>query len=296
MQTQNGKHITEKAVAWLNNQKTKLNKPSTLVMPNIFAQEWNHSNFSENALALRSGADAINPFFSPSAGSATDDYSAAAKKNASTGSAPVSIQEGLQTSIDIARRRSGYNPLDQPTVEKPHTAGDRDHFIAFTNQIAEIPFLSLLSSQVSQIQQKSHNADDLINSFVDGFMGLKNQDVADIKKSLTQLTQAALSYANQTEEQSNFNQNILQQGDGEVFFMLYASEFSIRTTSRKGVITFQSSYILSQAMYSLSVESWNNVKDVFSNQQKTDTTGWLNDTTTQPKTGSTVRAICLEGK
>lgn len=282
----------ESAHAWLT--ETKVNAKSTALRGNIFAQDYNRQLLTATGQSMRSGADAINPFFSPAKGTATGSYAKDADANVSPGSAPVSIYEGLQTAIDIARRRSGYNPLDQPTDQKPKSAGDREHFIAFTQQIAEIPFLSLLAAQVTQIQQKSHDANALVDSFVKGFIGLKNQDVEQIKQSLSSLVNAALSYSEQTERQSNFNQNILQTGDsGSVNFMLYASEFTIKASSHKGTITFQSSYTLSQAIYQLSVESWNNVKDVFSKQQKTDTQQWLGDTTTQVREGSKLRAICL---
>nr|ASU92576.1 PIP-47Bc [Pseudomonas monteilii] len=286
--------VKELAHAWLTETTAKAN--STIVRGNIFAHEYNHQLLTPTGLSMRSGADAINPFYSPAKGAATDSYAKDANNNVSPGSAPVSIYEGLQTSIDIARRRSGYNPLDQPTDQKPKAAGDREHFIAFTQQIANIPFLSLLAAQVTQIQQKSHDANALVDSFVKGFIGLKNQDVEQIKQSLSSLVNAALSYSEQTERQSNFNQNILQTGNGgSVNFMLYASEFTIKASSHKGTITFQSSYTLSQAIYQLSVESWNNVKDTFSKQQKTDTEQWLDDTTTPVKEGSKLRAICLVG-
>lgn len=283
------------AHAWLKEEKAKLK--SHLLRGNIFAHDFNTHQLTATGLSMRSGADAINPFFSPAAGSATGSYAKDADKNVSPGKAPVSIYEGLQTSIDIARRRSGYNPLDQPTDQKPKTAGDREHFIAFTQEIANIPFLSLLKAQVTQIEQKSHNANELIDSFVKGFIGLQAQDVGQIRDSLASLVNAALSYSEQTERQSNFNQNILQTGPaGAVYFMLYASEFTIKATSHKGTITFQSSYNLSQAIYQLSVESWNNVKDVFSQTQKTDTQQWLGDTTTEPKVGSTLKASCVMRK
>ncbi|MBC3454457.1 MULTISPECIES: hypothetical protein [Pseudomonas] len=282
----------EVAHAWLEG---KARVKSTTAHGNIFAHDYNHPHqLTSTGRAMRTGADAINPFFSPAAGAATDSYANDANKNVSPGKAPVSIYEGLQTAIDIARRRSEYNPLDQPTDQRPKAKGDREHFIAFTQQIAEIPFLSLLAAQVTQIQQKSHDANALIDSFVKGFIGLAAKDVEQIKKSLSSLVNAALSYSEQTERQSNFNQNILQTGiAGSVNFMLYASEFTIKATSKKGTITFQSSYTLSQAVYQLSVESWENVRDVFAKQQKTDTQQWLGDTTTPVKPGSSLRAICL---
>ncbi|UMZ09449.1 hypothetical protein I9018_18080 [Pseudomonas sp. MPFS] len=296
MQTQNDEYIAEKTSAWLNNQEAELNKPPTLIMPNIFAQEWNSSNLSTSALALQDESDPTNPFFSPSSGFATGDYISAANKNASSGTVPISIQEGLQTSIDIARRRSGYDPVDQPTTSKPHTKGDHDHFIAFTNEISKIPFLSLINAENKIIEQKSHNANDLIDSFAAAFTGLKNQDIEGIKKSLTQLTKAALSYADKKEEQSNFTQNILQQENNDLHFMLYSSIFTISATAKKGTIIYQSSYTLTRAIYSVSLASWNNVKNKFCNQQKTETEDWLKNITTPSKQDSTVRAICLEGK
>ncbi|HFR4133467.1 TPA: hypothetical protein ACHVJ7_005549, partial [Raoultella ornithinolytica] len=105
---------------------------------------------------------------------------------------------------------------------------------------------------------------------------------------------AALSYANQDQKSSNFTQNILQTGDDQVIFTLYASTFEISSTQSKGVISFKSEYSLQQALYSLSRASWERVKDLFAEQEKTTMEQWLNDMKTPAKSGSTVKALCLE--
>ncbi|WP_155632983.1 hypothetical protein [Burkholderia stagnalis] len=232
---------------------------------------------------LRAGT-AQNPTFA----SPTIDYARNAKEQESPGTFPVSIYEGLQTAVNIARTRSGFNPLN------PTGSGDEAHFIAFTDEIARIPFFALNSSFRREVHQRSQNADELINSFLDGFVGLAAGDVVKIRDALKSLVSAALSYASAQQVQSNFTQNILEDGNGRVLFTLYASEFTIEARSGKGTIKFESHYLLRQAQYSLSSASWENVRELFRDREKEDTEDWLNRMRTQNNPNSQIRIPCFE--
>ncbi|MEI9609718.1 hypothetical protein [Raoultella ornithinolytica] len=228
----------------------------------------------------------------PAIAAATQDYIDgnihASKLVNATSSAPQTMFDGLQTIVNLCRVQSGYNALD------PDGTGNKVYFTRFTQNVANVPCLSLLSAETKNIKQQSHNADELINSFVDAFDGLTQSDQSKIKSSVTSLAKAALSYANQDQKSSNFTQNILQTGDDQVIFTLYASTFEISSTQSKGVISFKSEYSLQQALYSLSRASWERVKDLFAEQEKTTMEQWLNDMKTPAKSGSTVKALCLE--
>jgi flagellar hook-basal body complex protein FliE len=228
---------------------------------------------------------------SPVDSSASGTYSALAKAAETPGLAPKSIYDGLQTTINLCRVRANYNALD------PQGNGNRAHFVAFTQNIADVPFISLFKSKTTEIKQKSQNADELINSFVAGFDGLKNNDIDAMKKSVKSLVSAALSYSEQNQVLSDFAQNLLQNdADGSVTFYLYSSTFKISSVNKKGTISFQSEYSLTQAHYNLSVSSWNEVRDAFEKERKTTTEEWLKKMKTPPKEGSQVSTICLEDK
>nr|ASU92577.1 PIP-47Fa [Pseudomonas chlororaphis] len=295
MSTQNHKHITEKTLAWLNTTHES-NKLSTQTNPNIFVLDRSRSSFSESLLTPGSRADIANPFFAPAGSLATARYLQAANNNASSGSAPTSLQDGLQTCVNMARTRSGWNPNDPPTAANPHTTGDYEHFISFTKEISRIPFLTLESASSSLVMQQSHNADDLINSFANGFHGLETADIEETKRGLKELVKAALSECEKTNRESFFNQHTLQQKDDTAIYLIYSSTFSIVATDQKGTINFQSSYLLTQSKYTLSNATWDRIKDLFYDQQKTDTNTWLNGMKTLPRAGSTARATCLEGQ
>ncbi|WP_299004908.1 hypothetical protein [uncultured Shewanella sp.] len=218
----------------------------------------------------------------------TLSYEKAANEASTPGTAPISVYDGLQTSVNMCRTKAQFDPLD------PNGNGDLKHFLGFTNLVSQVPFLTLEWSESKQIKQKSHNANELIDSFVDGFRGILEHDKESIIQSVQNLVKAALSYSEQTEKQSNFSQNILQDGEGKVNFFLYTSTFEISQTSSKGTITFHAEYTLNQAGYSLEASTWERIKDQFENIEKTTVDDWLNDMTTQPKEGSTVRALCLE--
>ncbi|WP_113626409.1 hypothetical protein [Pectobacterium peruviense] len=217
------------------------------------------------------------------------NYKDAEKKSRTPKPNPESIYEGLQTTVNLCRVKSKYDPLD------PNTTGRNKNFEEFTRLIAGVPFLTLEWAQTTKIEQKSHNANDLINSFVDGFRGILSGDKDAVRDSVKSLVKAALSYSEKKQEYSGFNQNIFTLGtDGKVYFNLYSSTFEISQSSNKGTITFQSTYSLRQAAYSLSVRTWEEVKESFDKQKKESIDDWLNNMNTNEKEGSTIKAICLE--
>ncbi|MCL1126491.1 hypothetical protein [Shewanella surugensis] len=218
----------------------------------------------------------------------TATYKEAADMASTPGTAPISVFDGLQTSVNMCRTKAEFDPLD------PNGNGDLKHFLGFTNLVSQVPFLTLEWSESKEIKQKSHNANELIDSFVDGFRGILSSDKESIIQSVQNLVKAALSYSEQTEKQSNFSQNILKDGDGKVNFFLYTSTFEISQSSSKGMITFHAEYTLNQAGYSLETSTWERIKEQFANLEKTTVDDWLNNMTTEPREGSTVRALCLE--
>lgn len=236
----------------------------------------------------QTSADAIQ---NPSRAEAVGDYQAKAKAAATPGTAPISVFDGMQTAVNLCRTKSQFNPLD------PDNFGNKAHFLLFTQYITSIPFITLQWTQTTEIKQKSHNADVLIDSFVDGFNGIADKDKNAIVNSVQGLVKAALSYSDQTQRESNFAQNILQvDGEGNVEFNLYSSTFEISSSEHKGNITFQSEYALAQACYTLSPSSWEQVKASFAEQLKVSVDDWLNNMKTPVMPGSTIRAICLEDK
>ncbi|AOK30298.1 hypothetical protein AQ611_13500 [Burkholderia singularis] len=103
-----------------------------------------------------------------------------------------------------------------------------------------------------------------------------------------------MSYATAQQTQSNFTQNILEEGGNKVMFTLYASDFAIEARSGKGTIKFQSRYQLRQAQYSLSRASWNNIRELFRDREKTDAERWLGLMRTEINPNSELRIPCFE--
>ncbi|WP_244866552.1 hypothetical protein [Photorhabdus heterorhabditis] len=173
---------------------------------------------------------------SPANGAATGNYARLNQDSSSSLKYPLSITEGLQTVINMARSVSGYNPLD------PQGQGNKNNFLSFTSELSGVPFLSLLSTSVQNVIQKSHNADVLINSFLENFLGLSYQEKEQMKIPLRQLAIAALSYAGKRQTQSNFVQSVLATSPkGGVSVFLYWSEFTISASpDDKGIIEFKS--------------------------------------------------------
>ncbi|AVF38011.1 hypothetical protein [Rahnella sikkimica] len=246
-------------------------------------------NSSQNVFLLNSSDSSI---MNPSGAVATQEYissyNEALASSPVDANAPQSIFDGIQTIINMCRASSNYNPLD------PEGNGNKANYIAFTQAIASVPFMTLANSKTQNIIQKSHSADDLIDSFVSAFDGLAEGDISEIKKSVSSLVKAALSYANETETESNFAQSILQTSDDLVTISLYSSNFTISSTNDKGVISYQSQYTLNGAQYTLSETDWDASRYAFANQEKISLENWLGSMNTKEKSGSTVKALCLK--
>ncbi|MGL4603695.1 MAG: hypothetical protein ACRCU9_06075 [Iodobacter sp.] len=241
---------------------------------------------SPEIISLQANADSIqNPFRAEAVG----DYLDKANAAATPGTAPISVFDGMQTAVNLCRTKAQFNPLD------PKKFGNLEHFLLFSQYISSMPFVTLQWAQTTNIKQQSHDANVLIDTFVSGFKGILEKDKSQIILSVQNLVKAALSYSNQTQEDSNFSQNLLQvDGEGNVQFNLYCSTFKISSSSSKGNITFHSEYSLAQASYTLSPSTWKQVQGAFAEQLKVTTTDWLALMKTPVMPGSTIKAICLE--
>ncbi len=231
--------------------------------------------------------DGLNPANSY----ATDAYRTQATAMESSGTPPQSIFEGIQTVADLARVRSKFNPLD------PEGTGNKAHFLKFSQRIANAPFLALITGDTITVQTSSHNSNELVDSFVKGFTGIGEKDKDQIIGAVTDLANAALSYSDRIEKYSNFAQNILDvDGDGNVLFHLYSSQFQIEASERKGSITFNTQYNVVRGVYQLSVAKWEEIKDLFAFKTKVSTQEWLSNFKTPCKPGATAKTPCLTNK
>lgn len=218
---------------------------------------------------------------SPARAAGAGDYVKKAKAAQTQGKAPVSVFEGMQSIANLCRSKAGYDPLDVRKDGKGK--GNKEYFLRFTGNLAKVPFLTVLNADSKQIEQKSKDSSTLINGFVNAFTGLAKEDQAQVQDSVTQLANAALSYAGQEESESNFAQNLLQvNSSGDVQFSLHYSQFSISAQKSKGSIKFQSSYELAEAVYELSKDQWERIKPSFEQQEKTAVEDWLKNMSTQP--------------
>jgi hypothetical protein len=254
----------------------------------VSAEEWlNHvtQKFTPGMLVQT----ATNQVMAPANAIGVGNYDVMAAAAETSGSNPGSIFEGMQTIADLSRTRAHYNPLD------PNGTGNQQHFLQFTQLIADAPMLSLIKADTTSVVNNSQNADSLIDSFVSAFVGIATENVGEITKAVANLAKAAVSYSDKIESYSNFAQNLLQvDSSGNVEFHLYSSVFNIHTTEKKGTITFHSDYNVLRAVYQLSPASWSSVKDLFNQQKKTDTKNWLDNMTTPDKGAGGARALCIE--
>lgn len=89
----------------------------------------------------------------PAIAAATQDYIDgnihASKLVNATSSAPQTMFDGLQTIVNLCRVQSGYNALD------PDGTGNKVYFTGFTQNVANVPCLSLLSAETKILNNKA---------------------------------------------------------------------------------------------------------------------------------------------
>lgn len=277
--------LENNTVAWLefmnlDHSNTLGSEATFLKKSSAFGSLLNDSNASELAI--------FNPCF-------TEEYLNGVKELSTNNHAPISVYDGLQTTINMCRAKSGYNPLDQSEGGK----GSGKYFIAFTDLVAKVPFLTLDWAEPTRIVQESRNANVLIDSFLKGFKGIRESDQTKIRDAIVELVKAALSYSKTVQKKSIFTQNIFSVENKnkdleKVICTLYSSTFEISQTKNKGVITFHSEYSVLQASYSLSTSNWERIKSKFADKENESVDDWIKDMTTPVDKSSEVKALCLE--
>jgi hypothetical protein len=274
-----------RAKAWLDNLKTGKASPREVLAGAI------------------SSADAT-PIKNPMYTDASDAY----ERNADAAKAdldsryganrpPMSLYEGMQTVLKLARNKAGFNPLAQPEESGSSAPGDQVHFQNFVDNIQAAGILTLESAGTSDIQQSSTMTDELISSFVSGFEGVQQQpNIADkVTKAVKSLCMVGLSYAREDETSSSFTLAFLQDDPSRVYFSVYFSVFSIRRVENKGMIRYCSTYTLSQALWSLEASVWNDsLILLFVDQPNESTDDWLAEMRTPRDPNSPPSRLCIE--
>ena len=204
-----------------------------------------------------------------------------------------SIQDALQALINLARVAAGFNPISQDP-----DADDSEAFGRFMNNMTLNPILTLKYHKDEPIEIKSTDKDVLIDAFVGAFIGLKSEDINMVRNSVTRLVQAALRYAEKEHKNNLFVQNVLtayydEDGVAGVQTNFYYSRFSIKTTERKGTITFEGSYNLIQTAWSLSMGAFEWNKDYIKKLQQVSYQEFLDSLITIDKPDSTVETPCF---
>lgn len=225
----------------------------------------------------------------PARALAVGHYQNQARKAQTKGTEPKSIYEGLQTIVNLCRVKAEYDPID---VENK---GNYQHFLAFTNYLAHAPFLTLIQAKHTKVDQKSKNTDELIDSFVETFIGLTKENYAQVKESVTKLVSNIASYAQKKDKQANFFQNLLMvNNSGDLLVTLHYTLLEIKEDDGKFTITYESNYKLYQAQYQLSASMWDTIQPHFSTLEKTTTDKWIDFMKTPPKKDSKVKTPCFD--
>jgi hypothetical protein len=158
--------------------------------------------------------------------------------------------DGCTSVMNIARLAAGFNPLD------PDVKGNVERFKDYAGRILSAPFFNLGYSDSKHVTRKSKDWNDLINSIVGLFEGVKDEDRNKIKDGLEDLAKAATSSSKTKQKMNLFLQNVLQADGGTYRAFLYYSSVELEEDKSKGSTSRQTDFTLARAQLVFRSGDW----------------------------------------
>jgi len=156
---------------------------------------------------------------------------------------------GCTSVMDIALRRSGYNPLD------PVQAGNYSSYLAYVTEIVKAPFFHLNYADQKTLHQSSSDWDKLINSAVELFDGIIAEDKDRIVKGLQQLAHSATATSDTEQKLNVFSQQAISVNTNVISVGIYYSSVSMIEHNGKHT-TKQSDFVVNRAFLNFRLDEW----------------------------------------
>lgn len=155
---------------------------------------------------------------------------------------------GCTTVMDMAMKKSGFNPLD------PAQVGNDTKFQAYISQLISAPFFHLESSNTKIMDERSSNWDGLIGGVADLFKGITDQDKGKIIDSLKALAHAATATSDTVETTNLFVQSAIGV-DSDIAVNIYWSNVGMIQHSGKHS-TDQTTFKVVNATLNFRTDQW----------------------------------------
>ncbi len=203
---------------------------------------------------------------------------------------PVSVfkddlGDGCSTILNMARRASGFNPLD---TKDPQAA---KRFENYLDRVQKAPFFMLMYARKTVVHNKSSDWDKLISAIGDTFEGLADEDKKGVIKSLTSLAKVAASKEETKQSEDLFVQSVIHAGS-EYEIFLYNSHVTLESSTEKGSTSRQSSFELVTVKLRLLKSLWPlSAEKVYRAGHAKAVDDWLDENTTEP--GGVRANLCI---
>lgn len=137
---------------------------------------------------------------------------------------------GCLSVMTMARTKAGFNPADIDD------ANASNKFIQYSRNLQSAPFFHLISSDVSHLEHKEKNWNNVIDNVLELYDGVSKEDKDAIRNSLGNIAKAAMNKAGTTQTKNLFVQSEINYAD-EIKVYVFWSKIQMTYKSGKSTST-----------------------------------------------------------
>jgi hypothetical protein len=148
----------------------------------------------------------------------------------------TAIADGISTILNIARKRSGYDPTN---TKDPDLKLKFDRYIS---DVQSAPFFTLTLAQTTEVHRSSTDWNELLDAIADTFEGIAAEDKKNVVKGLASLAKTAASSESFRQTEDLFVQSVMKAQTGDWSIYLYRSRVELQADKSKGVSSRQTDF------------------------------------------------------
>jgi hypothetical protein len=193
--------------------------------------------------------------------------------------------DGCTSILDMARRRSGYAPMN------PNAGENLKRFRDYATLVLDAPVFVKKIFDSRPLSWNAGSWNKSVAKAISLFPGIRPQDVAKIRDGLMALARAAASRSGSVQSGTFFVQNILQANDFSVY--MYYAYASLREIQRKKKSTVRETRLtIARAQLAFLVSAWPAYAEQVWNRHVCAVVDWLESNSTRP--GDDAAALCFD--
>jgi len=191
---------------------------------------------------------------------------------------------GCSSILDIARISSGFNPFETEVSV----------FNKYIKALTSSPFFAMNKFETANHHRGESNWDSAINSIVDLYDGVKDNDKAGIKNSLVNLAKSASTKLDIRNSETLFLQSVIQVNEGNVTAFLYSSSIDLEETTKKGFESKQLDVSIKKLELTFNEQLWHQYAHLINQKTVKLITDWADDNSIDETEQLMKTKVCLK--